>query len=109
MVPVTGGIILQPSVERLRLAILEQNRCGSLEGLLAHHVLRDDPLASIDWQVWPTQDWINGEFKATNVEHVAALGYALWARPGLSFTAQLTEGLERVVERDAFKGEHLSL
>jgi hypothetical protein len=109
MVSVTGSMILQPSVERLRLAILEQNRPGSLDGLLAHHVLKDDLLANIDWQVWPTQDWINSEFKATNVEHVAALGYALWAKPGLPFAVQLTEGLDRVVERDAFKGEHLSL
>jgi hypothetical protein len=109
MVSVTGSIILQPSIERLRLAILEQNRPGSLDGLLAHHVLKDDPSANIDWQVWPTQDWIKSEFKATNIEHVAALGYALWAKPGLPFAVQLTEGLNRVVERDAFIGEHLSL
>lgn len=109
MVSVSGALYLQPSIERLRLAILEQNRPGSLEGLLAHHVLKDDQFVAIDWQVWPTPDWVTGEFNAMNIDHVAALGYALWAKPGLPFVPQLQQGLERVVERDAFKGDHLSV
>jgi hypothetical protein len=77
--------------------------------LLAHHILKDDPFVSFDWQVGLTQDWVTREYRVTNVEHVSALGYYLWATPSLLFTSELMSGLERVVERDAFKGEHLSL
>ncbi len=53
--------------------------------------------------------WIDTEFKPTNLDHVAALGYVLWAHPTSKVTPQLLDGLSRVRERDAFKGEHLSL
>jgi hypothetical protein len=49
------------------------------------------------------------EFKPTILDHVAALGYSLWAQPTSQFKPQLLDGLSRVQERDAFKGEHLSL
>ncbi|HXR75385.1 MAG TPA: hypothetical protein VN737_05385 [Bryobacteraceae bacterium] len=100
---------LEPSLDRLRVALLEQNRPGSVEGLLAHHVLRDNPLVNIDWQVGCTQEWIDGDFKPTNLDHVAALGYFLWANPTSKFMPQLLDGLGRIRERDAFKGEHLSI
>jgi hypothetical protein len=109
MVPVNQGFFLQPSLDRLRIAVLEQNRPGSVEGLLAHHVLKDDPRITIDWQVGCTPAWIESEFKPTNLDNVAALGYFLWAFPASQFTAQLQDGLSRIRERDAFKGEHLSL
>jgi hypothetical protein len=109
MVPLSQGLYLQPSLDRLRVAVLEQNRPGSVEGLLAHHVLKDDPRISIDWQVSCTQEWIDTEFKPTTLDHVAALGYVLWAQPTSKFTPQLLDGLGRMRERDAFKGEHLSL
>jgi hypothetical protein len=109
MVPLSQGLYLQPSLDRLRVAVLEQNRPGSVEGLLAHHVLKDDPRIAVDWQVGCTQAWIDTEFKPTNLDHVSALGYVLWAQPASKFTAQLLDGLSRVRERDAFKGEHLSL
>jgi hypothetical protein len=109
MVPLNQSLYLQPSLDRLRVAVLEQNRPGSVEGLLAHHVLRDDPRFNIEWQVGCTQAWIQSEFRPTNLDHVAALGYFLWAHPGLQFTTQLQDGLSRIRERDAFKGEHLSL
>jgi hypothetical protein len=109
MVPLNQSLYLQPSLDRLRVAVLEQNRPGSVEGLLAHHVLKDDPRITVDWQVGCTQEWIDTEFKPTNLDHVAALGYFLWAQPTSKFTPQLMEGLDRVRERDAFKGEHLSL
>lgn len=109
MVFVTQSLYLQPSLDRLRVAILEQNRPGSVEGLLAHHVLKDDSRFNIEWQVGPTQSWVDSEFKPTNLDHVAALGYFQWAYPGSPFAAQLEDGLSRVRERDAFKGEHLSL
>lgn len=109
MVPLSQGLYLQPSLDRLRIAVLEQNRPGSVEGLLAHHVLRDDPRITVEWQVGCTQAWIDTEFKPTNLDHVAALGYVLWAHPTSKVTPQLLDGLSRVRERDAFKGEHLSL
>ncbi|MGC1782071.1 MAG: hypothetical protein WA708_06100 [Acidobacteriaceae bacterium] len=109
MVPVNQNLYLQPSLDRLRVAVLEQNRPGSVEGLLAHHVLRDNPRINIEWQVGCTPAWMETEFKPTNLDHVAALGYFLWAHQTSQFTAQLQEGLSRVRERDAFKGEHLSL
>jgi hypothetical protein len=100
---------LEPSLDRLRVALLEQNRPGSVEGLLAHHILRDDPLVNIDWQVGCTQEWIDGDFKPTNLDHVAALGYFLWANRTSKFMPQLLDGLGRIRERDAFKGEHLTI
>lgn len=109
MVSVNQSLYLQPSLDRLRVAVLEQNRPGSVEGLLAHHVLKDDPRISVEWQVGCTQEWIDTEFKPTNLDHVAALGYFLWAQPTSKFTPQLLDGLGRMRERDAFKGEHLSL
>jgi hypothetical protein len=109
MVSVSQSLYLQPSLDRLRVAVLEQNRPGSVEGLLAHHVLKDDAQVSVEWQVACTQEWTDSEFKSTNLDHVAALGYSLWAQPTPKFTPQLLDGLGRVRERDAFKGEHLSL
>ena len=109
MVPLNQPLYLQPSLDRLRIAVLEQNRPGSVEGLLAHHALKDSSLVNIEWQVGCTQEWIDTEFKPTNLDHVAALGYFLWAQPTSKFTPQLLDGLGRVRERDAFKGEHLSL
>lgn len=109
MVPLNQSPYLQPSLDRLRIAVLEQNRPGSVEGLLAHHVLKDDPRINIEWQVGCTLAWIESEFKPTNLDHVAALGYFLWAYPTSQFAPQLQDGLDRVRERDAFKGEHLSL
>ena len=109
MVPLTHSLYLQPSLDRLRIAVLEQNRPGSVEGLLSHHVLKDNPRITIEWQVGCPQAWIDTEFKATNLDHVSALGYFLWAKPTSKFKTQLLDGLSRVQERDAFKGEHLSL
>jgi len=109
MVPLNQSLYLQPTLDRLRVAVLEQNLPGSVEGLLANHILRDDPRISIGWQVSCTQEWIDTEFRPTNLDHVAALGYFLWAQPTSKFTSQLLDGLGRVRERDAFKGEHLSV
>jgi hypothetical protein len=109
MVSLGQSVYLQPSLDRLRLAVLEQNKPGSVDGLLAHHVLKDNSRISIDWQVACTHEWIDTEYKPTNLEHVAALGYFLWSNPGSQFRHHLMDGLSRVRERDAFKGEHLSL
>lgn len=109
MVPLTHSLYLQPSLDRLRVAVLEQNRPGSVEGLLAQHILQDDPRITVEWQVGCTQSWIDTEFKPTNLDHVSALGYFLWTRSISKFKNQLLDGLSRVRERDAFKGEHLSL
>jgi hypothetical protein len=109
MVSLNQQAYLEPSLDRLRVAVLEQNRPGSVEGLLAHHVLRDGPLINIEWQVGCTKEWMDSEFKPTNLDHVAALGYFLWANPTSKFMPQLLDGLGRVRERDAFKGEHLSI
>jgi hypothetical protein len=109
MVPVNSSLYLQPNLDRLRVAILEQNRPGSVEGLLAHHILKDDPRIAIEWQVECTQAWIDAEFKPINLNNVSALGYTHWAKPNPKFKVQLTDGLSRVRERDAFMGEHLSL
>lgn len=109
MVPLIETLYLQPSLDRLRIAVLEQNHPGTVEGLLAHHILRDDPRISVEWQVFCSQSWIDTEFRPTNLDDVAALGYSLWVQPAPQFTPQLLDGLSRVRKRDAFKGEHLSL
>jgi len=105
----TAALSLQPSIQRLRLAILEQNRPGSVEGLLAHHILRTDPFATFEWQVGITQDWITNHFKATTLDNVVALGYFAWGFPSANYSQELNDGLARITERDAFKGEHLSI
>ena len=109
MVPVNPQAYLEPCLDRLRLAVLEQNRPGSVEGLLAQHVLCDDLLVKIEWHVGCTQEWVESKFKPTNLDHAAALGYFIWANPTSRFMPQLLDGLSRVRERDAFKGEHLSI
>ena len=109
MVSLNQSLYLQPSLDRLRVAVLEQNRPGSVEGLLAHHALKDDSRINVQWQVGCTQEWINTEYKSTNLNHVAALGYFLWSQPTSHFTPQLLDGLSRIRERDAFKGEHQSI
>lgn len=109
MVPLTLNLYLQPSLDRLRTTILEQNRPGSVEGLLAYHILKNDPHVTIEWQVGCTEAWIETEFKPTNLDHVSALGYFLWEKPTSKFKTQLIDGLSRVRERNAFIGEHLSL
>jgi hypothetical protein len=109
MVPVSEQLYLQPALDRLRLAVLEQNKPGSVEGLLAYHILRDDSRIAIDWQIKCTTEWIEKEFKPTNLDHVAALGYSVSDGGQLEFAENLLDGLSRVRDRDAFKGEHLSL
>src|SRR6185436_1401267 len=103
MVPLNQSLYLQPSLDRLRVAVLEQNHPGSVEGLLAHHVLGDVPRVGVAWQIGCTQSWIDTEFRPTNLEHVAALGYFLWSKPISNFKSQLLDGLGRMRERDAFK------
>lgn len=105
----TDALYLQPIFDRLRAAVAEQNRPGSVEGLLAHHVLKDDVRIPFDWQVACTQAWMDSEFRATTLDHVAALGYSMWTRSTPDFTSQLRDGLSRIRERDAFLGEHLSI
>ena len=109
MVPLSPVAILQPSLDRLRGAVLEQNKPGSVDGLLARYILRDDSWTSVSWQVRCTSEWVKTEYRSTNAEHVAALGYSVVEHPSHDFMSKLLEGLDRVIERDAFKGEHLSL
>lgn len=109
MVSVNEELYIQPALDRLRLAVLEQNKPGSVEGLLAHHILRDESRITVDWQVKCTASWVANEFKPANLDHVAALGYSVWDGGSSQFEASLLDGLGRVQDRDAFKGEHLSL
>ena len=109
MVPLSQDLFLQPAFDRLRVAVLEQNIPGSVEGLLAHHVLKEDPRICVDWQVLCTHEWASTQFQPTNLDHVAALGYSSWAQPAPLLRDRLLDGLARVRERDAFKGQHLSI
>ncbi len=109
MVPLSHDLYLQPSLDRLRDAVLEQNKPGSVEGLLAYHILKDNPRVKVDWQVLCTADWVTTHFRATQLDHVVALGYSSWENRALFYADKLREGLSRVRERDAFKGEHLSI
>jgi hypothetical protein len=109
MVSVNHALYLQPAIDRLQVAVLEHNRPGSVEGLLSHHVLKDDPRITFDWQVLCTQAWMDSEFRPSTLDHVAALGYSFRAQPNTAYAAQLLDGLTRISERDAFKGDHLSI
>lgn len=109
MVSLRPDIILGPSLDRLRSAVLEQNKLGSVDGLLAHHILRDCPWVNIHWQVLCTSDWIRTEYRSTNAEHIAALGYSASETCVPDLISPLSDGLARITHRDAFKGDHLSL
>lgn len=109
MVPVSENWYLQPALEQLRTAVLDQNRPGSVEGLLAQHILHDHQWANIEWDVECSHGWMTSEFKITNLDCVVGLGYSMWQRFDADSKAQLTAGLRRVIGRDPFKGGHLSL
>jgi hypothetical protein len=59
-----------------------------------------DPRIGVDWQVCCTQAWMDTEFRPTNLDNLAALGYFLWTQPTSKFTPQLLDGLRRMRERD---------
>lgn len=109
MVPLSPDSYLQQAIEQIRTSILEQNRPGSVEGLLAQHILRDDQWAKINWDVECSPSWLKAEFKITNLDSVVALGYSMWQRFRAENEGYLKEGLQRVIGRDPFKGGHLSL
>jgi hypothetical protein len=109
MVPVSEHWFLQVALERLRTAIQEQNRPGSVDGLLANHILSSDPYARIEWNVVCSSEWMTAEFKPTNLECVSALGYSMWLHFRSEFVPQLKDGLERVMSRDPFSQTHPSL
>jgi hypothetical protein len=109
MVSVSENWCLQAALEQLRTSILDQNRPGSVEGLLAQHILHDDQWTKLDWDVECSPAWMMSEYKVTNLDCVVALGYSMWQRFHSDSKGQLAEGLRRVIGRDPFKGGHLSL
>lgn len=109
MVPVGETWLLKPTLESLRAAIVEQNRPGSVEGLLSRHILVGDSWADVSWQVDCNAGWIAESYKATSLECVASLGYSMWERFNPEHAPLLADGLTRITGRDPFSGGHLSL
>lgn len=99
----------ESTIARLHDAVVTQNLPGSLQGLLAQHILATDRLARVPWRVLCTDEWLGHEYNPTNAEMVAALGLSIAAARDQRHEDKLRTGLERVVARDPFSGEHLSL
>lgn len=109
MVSIDSGIYLQSSIKQLRESVLIQNFPGSVEGLLIFHILKNVKALEIEWNVFCSEKWIEENYKPTMLDHVAALGFMYWEEQNPNYKANLLDGLNRVTDRDAFKGGHLSI
>ena len=108
MVSLEQGWTLQGTLQRLVAAITEQNKPGSVEGLLAKHVLRAEPFY-IDWNVTCSDHWISSQFSVASLPAVSALGYSMSDDYNSAYEPSLREGLNRVMSRDPALGAHLSI
>ncbi len=103
------SVDFQPQIDRLREAVRAQNLPGAVEGLLAYHVLGQDRHAAIEWNVHCTARWLSDVYNPGNIDCIAALGVSHYHAKVLGCQAELRAGLDRVIQRDAFSGDHLSL
>jgi hypothetical protein len=110
MVSVKSGWALQEPLERLRRAVVDQNKPGSLEGLLARHILASaNPRFRLDWHVDCNQAWIDQSYNPGSLPMVAALGYSMANDFRPEYLPILREGIARAVGRDPLRGGHLNL
>jgi REase_DpnII-MboI len=108
MVSVKPGWALQEPLERLRRAVIDQNKPGSLEGLLARHILSSNSHFSLDWRVECDQTWMD-HYNPASLPMVASLGYSMAHDFHAARLPALREGIERSMGRDPLRGGHLNL
>ncbi|MGW4116762.1 PD-(D/E)XK nuclease domain-containing protein [Actinosynnema sp. NPDC004786] len=103
--PVLGG-----QLDALRRRVESANSPGSLDGLLARHILRD--AADIAWRVDPFSGaWLtDNEHRLEEPGPIAVLGYGLSDRPDERgrVVEKLTSGLDRLRRRNPFPGDRVS-
>ena len=108
MVSVKPGGALQEPLERLRRAVVEQNWPGSLEGLLARHILGLNPHFTLDWRVECDRAWMD-HYNPASLPMVASLGYSMAHDFHAEHLPALREGIQRAMGRDPLGGGHLNL
>jgi hypothetical protein len=108
--PVAGLVAGQlASLER---RLVEANVPGSLDGLMAYHIIGGIPV-SFDWNVDPfSSSWITAHAdRIDEAPNLAALGFGLAYFSAGANPAVLDEvcgGLQRLMQRDPFQGDRLS-
>lgn len=93
-------------LERLRSDIAAANIGGNVEGLLARHVVGDDPRVQIRWGVDCDDVWLQRNYDPSSLPSVAALGYTLAHNPQPRHAASLEEGIQRATARDPSMAGH---
>lgn len=99
MVPVIDRLMSE-LLERLRSEIAAANTQGNIEGLLAYHIIGDDPRLKITWSVDCDDAWLRTNYDPSSLPSVAALGYTVTRNPDMGYRASLEEGLQRASGRD---------
>lgn len=100
------GRLISEVLERLRFDIAAANTGGNVEGLLARHVVGDDPRLQISWGVDCDDVWLQRSYDPSSLPSVAALGYTIARSPGLRHGTSLEEGLQRATARDPSMAGH---
>lgn len=92
--------LISELLERLRSDIAAANTGGNVEGLLARHIVGDDPRVEITWGVDCDDTWLQRSYDPSSLPSVAALGFTIARQPGLRYETSLEEGLQRAIARD---------
>lgn len=93
-------------LERLRADVASANRPGNIEGLLARHLVGDDPRLRIRWTVDCDEIWLTRSYDPSSLPSVAALGYTIADLADGRFLGPLEEGLQRAISRDPAMAGH---
>ncbi|QHE75526.1 hypothetical protein [Hydrogenophaga sp. PBL-H3] len=93
--------LIAPVLERLRTDISAANVAGNIEGLLARHLLGDDPRLGFDWSVDCGPVWLESSYDPSSLPSVAALAFTVARRSNETMLTSLETGLKRAIGRDA--------
>ncbi len=93
-------------LEDLRSDIAAANIVGNIEGLLARHIIGDDPRVEIAWSVDCDDSWVQSNYDPSSLPSVAALGYTIAHNPRVHYGTSLEDGLQRASTRDPNMAGH---
>lgn len=102
----TLGVSLSLQMQKLKEIIERNNEQANLQGLFAHHILKDVPEFKTRWSVECSDEWVETTFDQTNVYNVSSLSYTL--QTNNKATEKFIKALDLLKKRDHFKGPHLS-
>jgi hypothetical protein len=99
-------------VERVRVA----NKPGDLDGLLACHILEDEPVKNLEWHVsCALGDWLaesGSQIKQGNFPVLAAIGYSMSVEQEAKTRKELADsfvaGFRRLQQRELFPADGIS-